>query len=221
MSSDSHLCINSGGKWTSTVDDSDNDGFPSRGDRISVEFDDCQVDSLALPTDGGFTFVIDDVDFDSGDNIIGLVVEGRYDELTVGSAASLDGAFVAWQTLDDAGIETYRFSYDDVQATTPDGSAIYNVDIEGEFAGSVNTYAIDGAITLGNQTFQIIQGPTWFRANQSAIPSRGLIYLQDFEGDRLSMEASSNERLDFGFIPAGSTQPTFVLLDQRWSDFGI
>lgn len=215
-----HNCANTG-TWSTTTDDFDEDGLPSPGDSVSVLFDNCRVDSLALPADGGFTFIIDAVDLDNGDNIVGLVVEGTYENLSIGSAATLDGAFTAWQTLDRQGVERYRFSYANMRETLLNDTTVYNVDIDGVFESSTNIYAIDGAITLGNRTYKIVQSSDEFRADRAALPSRGSIYLEDAFGNALGMAASANERLDFSFIPADLNQPVVPWSGLSWSDFGI
>lgn len=215
----SHDCAN-GGRWESLTDDADDDGLPSPGDSIGVSFDDCRVDALALPADGGFQFTIDAVDLDRSLRIVGLVVQGRFDDLEIGNAASLDGDFTAWQTLEGNGVERYRFSYDEVRATAFGETTVYDVDIDGVFDGPINSYAIDGALGVGGQAYRIRQGRT-FQADSAPVPDRGTIFMMDARGDTLTMVAGTGERLDFDFTPAGAAQPTAEWLDLRWSDFGI
>lgn len=214
-----------GGSLTMSTDDVDNDGGPSPGDTVTATFTDCQLDATALPAGGRFTFTIDDIDFNGRGDVAGLIVEGVFDGLSVGDAVTLDGAFTAWQTIGSGAVENYRFSYGDVRAVSLGETTTYNVDVEGVFdpdvAGvPVDTFAIDGAISLRGQTFKIVQGADWFSASGSAYPDRGTLYLQDIEGDTLSLQALPSQRLDFEFIPQGSSAPTFVWRDRRWSDFG-
>lgn len=213
-----------GGTQTTIVDDADNDGLPSPGDSVTIRFNDCQIDNLALPANGSFSFTIDDVDLfvrDNNDfNVLGIIAVGNFDQLSIDGLASMDGAFKVWWTVDDNALEEYRVAYAQVHAVTPDEDLTYDVDIEGQAQGSIGKFAIDGALGIGNQTYKVVQGD-FFRSDRSALPDSGDISMEDARGDQLHITARPNEVLDLEYIPADPNGTVLQSPGYRWSDFGV
>lgn len=206
------------GTMTAMVDDVDGNQRLSAGDAMTVTVDHCVVVAGDPPLSGTFSLTVNAVELDGNLHPTAIDASGRFDAFTIGSVASLNGAFRLWYRQDTATSQRLRLSFKDVDSAVLDQSARYNVDVVATTSAAGGSYAIDGALGLGGQTYKIVQGPAPFGVPASGnVPNAGTLDLKDAAGDAMRLTAKANELVGIGFVPAGSQAQTAALADQLWS----
>ena len=205
------------GTMTVSADDADTNQRLSAGDSVFVSVNQCTFVAGDPPLNGTFSMFVNAVELDGNLDPTAIDTNGDFAGFTVGSVASLDGAFHLWYRQDSATSERMRLSFDRVNSTVAGQTARYNVDMVATASATGASYAIDGSIDLDGETYKVVQGPPFTVPAGSALPSVGALDLKDAVGDTMRLEARAGNLAGVGFVPAGSGTPMVSLPDQPWS----
>ncbi len=205
-----------GGTMTVTANDADDNNKLSAGDSVKFVANQCANDAQTPPMSGGFELGINAIELNSAGEPSALDASGRFVDLRTGTAASLDGAFRIWAKADASGNAALRLSLRDVTITQGSDTIVFNIDLRVATKPNMAAMAIDGGITVNGQTYSLVQVQP-FTIGASGTPTGGSLRMTDAQGDAVLMRAGASGRVDYDFIPAGSSVPADTTSDPGWT----
>lgn len=202
------------GFLTVTLDDNDNNGKLSRGDRIAVTASAC-VSELGQPaSNGAFSLAINAVELDGNDDPSALDVTIAFAGFEEEGFGTLSGAVRLWFREDASGDERFRVSYSATAVTEQGDSVAYDFDITSASDGSADDVDFNGIFVIDGAGYAM--SSTTFRFSGGTGPASGSVTLRDFLGNKVTLRARSDSAFELEFDPLIGPSITipFLWIDQ-------
>ena len=187
------------GFLTVTLDDNDNDGKLSRGDRIAVTASDCVAEIGQPASNGAFALAINAVELDGNDDPSALDVTITFAGFEEDGFGALSGTVRLWLREDASGNERFRVSYSATAVTEQGDSVAYDFDITSASDGSAEDVDFNGVFVVDGEGYAM--SSTTFRFTGGTGPASGSVTLRDFLGNKLTLRARSDSTFELEFDP--------------------
>lgn len=169
-----------GGSLSFTLDDNDNDGDLSRGDRISFTANNCIAVAGELPINGGFSIFVNSISYDANDELIAASLTMSFSNFS-SAGNTLNGAVTI--SVNSSSITTTYTNFSSIRGTR--SSAILNYTT---VISSNGQLSINGLITINNNTYTLTTvTPITFGLNY---PASGVLRVTDAAGGRIDILSS-------------------------------
>jgi hypothetical protein len=187
------------GFLTVSLDDNDNNGKLSRGDKVSVTASAC-VSELGQPaSNGAFSLTINAAELDGNDDPTALDVTITFANFEEDGFGALSGSVRLWFRQDAAGGERFRVSYSATAVTGQGDSVAYDFDITSTSDGSADNVEFNGVFVVGGAGYAM--SSTTFRFSGGTGPASGSVTLRDVLGNKLTLRAKSDAEFELEFDP--------------------
>ena len=208
-----------GGSLTASVNDADNNNKLSRGDSATLTFNACVAD-LGLPAaSGSLSFTVNAVELDAAGEPTALDATLTLNGFVEAGLGSLSGSFRVWYKDETPTTARQRVSYQATTVTEAGQTLRYDFDQYGVDGASGGSFDLNGAVTLGGQTYTLTSDVFGYTAG--ALPTAGTLRLRDAAGDALILRVRSATTFDLEFQANGATAPTVIAVGLTWSTYRL
>lgn len=204
------------GTMSVSVNDADDNKKLSAGDSVKLVANACVNEAGAPATNGSFDLNINAIELNAAGEATAIDASGRFVDLRSGDATRFDGAFRIWAKADTAGNVALRLSLRDMMIAQNANTIVFNIDLRVAKNRNAAAMAIDGGISVNDQTYSLQQVQP-FTIGANGVPTSGALRMTDAQGDSVLMRANATGRVDYDYIPAGSSVPADTTSDPGWS----
>jgi hypothetical protein len=198
-----------GGALTLTLDDADDNGKLSAGDRVSIVTLACVSEPGQPASTGSLSLSINAIELDGNDDPTALDVTITFSGFEEEGFGTLSGAVRLWFKEDGSGGEQLRLSYSATAVTEQGDSVAYDFDITGgSDAGGGGTFDLNGTFIIGSAAYAMTS-TTFAFSGGSSHPASGSVTLRDFLGNTLTLRARG-DTFDLEFRPFGAPLPLII-----------
>ncbi len=191
-----------------SLDDADNSGKLSAGDRISITANGCVVELGQPATTGSLGFTINAIELNSSDDPIALDVTITFSGFEEEGFGVLSGSVRLWFRGDGLSGEQLRVSYSSTSVSEQGDRLAYDFDVVGDSRGSDGRFDMSGTFVIGGEGYAMTS--TTFAFSGGSQPTTGSVTLRDFLGNTVTLRAKSNGTFDLEFRPFGAPFPLIV-----------
>jgi hypothetical protein len=203
-----------GGLLTLRLDDNDNNGKLSAGDRVSVVTVACVSEASQPASTGALSLTINAIELDGNDDPTALDVTITFSGFAEEGFGTLSGSVRLWFKDDASGGEQLRLSYSATAVTEQGDSVAYDFDISGgSNANGGGSFDLDGTFVFAGQGYAM--SSTTFTFSAGSQPASGSVTLRDFLGNTVTLRARG-DTFDLEFLPFGAPFP-LILPGFLWS----
>jgi hypothetical protein len=205
-----------GGGLTLTLDDDDNNGRFSAGDKIKIVTLACRSEPGQPASTGSLALTINAVELDSDDDPTALDVTITFAGFEEEGFGTLSGSVRLWFRKDGAGGEQLRVSYSAAAVTGQGDTVAYDFDIIDDASGSGSSSVnLNGSFVFNDAGYAMTSTAFAFNAGSNR-PASGSVTLTDFLGNKLTLRVRSDDSFDLVFKPLGL--PEIVIPGFLWGD---
>jgi hypothetical protein len=205
-----------GGGLTLTLDDDDNNGKFSAGDKIRVVTLACRSEPGQPASTGSLALTINAVELDSDNDPTALDVTIAFTGFEEEGFGTLSGSVRLWFKKDASGGEQLRLAYSATAVTGQGDPVAYDFDItDNSSGGGGDSVDLNGTFIFRDASYAMTSTTFDFSAGSNR-PARGSVTLTDFLGNKLTLRASGGDTFDLVFKPLGL--PEIVIPGFLWND---
>jgi hypothetical protein len=205
-----------GGVLTLRLDDNDNNGKLSAGDRVSVVTLACVSEVGQPASTGSLALTINAIELNGNGDPTALDVTITFSGFAEDGFGSLTGSVRLWFKDDGSGNEQLRLSYSAAAVTAQGDSVSYDFDITGASgANGGSNVDLNGTFVIGGQGYAMTSTTFAFSAGKTN-PGSGSVTLTDFLGNTVTLRARSDDTFELEFKPRGL--PPLIIPGFLWND---